>query len=116
MIQSPPVETIPLTRWDDGSIRVTGSRVRLDQIVELFEQGWRPDEIIEAFTTLRLDDAYAIIAYYLRHKSELAEYLETNRREEEAIFREHESESREFIKSLQARMKDRRTSAEARGG
>jgi uncharacterized protein (DUF433 family) len=114
--QAPLIETIPLTRWDDGSIRVTGSRVTLDLIIMEFNEGFTPEQIIQDFRTLRLDDVYAIITYYLRHKNELDEYLQVRDQEEEAIFQEHEAESRELIERSRALMKDRAKGAAPRRG
>jgi uncharacterized protein (DUF433 family) len=65
-----------------GVVRVGTSRVSLDLIVEQYENGMTPDEIVRAYDTLSLADVYAVIAYYLRHPHEVRAYLK--RRTEEA--------------------------------
>lgn len=69
-------QTVPLTVVDGGQIRITGSRVSLDVVVRHYQRGESPEEIREAFPTLRLADIYAVISYYLNHSAEVEEYLQ----------------------------------------
>jgi uncharacterized protein (DUF433 family) len=69
------VQTVPLTMTEDGTIRLTGSRVLLDLIVHHHQQGESPEDIHEAFPSLKLADIYAVISYYLNHRAEVEEYL-----------------------------------------
>ena len=57
-------------------------RVSLDLIVEQYENGTTPEDMVRSYDTLGLADVYAVIAYYLRHRDEVRAYLK--RREEEA--------------------------------
>jgi uncharacterized protein (DUF433 family) len=75
-------EPPPLRVDDGGAVRVGNSRVSLDLIVEQYENGMTPDDLIRAYDTLALADVYAVIAYYLRHRDEVHGYLK--RRGEEA--------------------------------
>lgn len=68
-------QTVPLNVWEDGSIRLNGSRVTLDSIVHNFQQGASAEEIVENFGPLSLADVYAAITYYLNHRDEVEEYL-----------------------------------------
>jgi uncharacterized protein (DUF433 family) len=70
-----PPRTVPLTRLENGVYRVTGTRIPLERIVEHFQAGQTPEDIVDCFDTLRLADVYAVIAYYLEHKEEVEEYL-----------------------------------------
>src|SRR5258706_16322212 len=72
----------PLRIDDGGVVRVGQSRVSLDVIVEQYENGMAPEEMVRAYDTLRPADVHAAIAYYLRHREEVRAYLK--RREEEA--------------------------------
>ncbi len=73
----------PPFRVDEGgAIRVGKSRISLDLLVEQYENGMVPEDMARAYDTLDLADAYAVIAYYLRHRDEVRAYL--NRRQEEA--------------------------------
>ena len=82
MIPNPLTMMIPLKIGDDGTIRVNNTRVTLDTIIARYHQGDNPEEIHEGFSTVPINDIYAIIAYYLAHRDELDDYLK--RQEEEA--------------------------------
>ena len=43
--------------------------------VDLFEEGASPEEIVAEFESLKLDDVYAVLTYYLRHKEEVQRCL-----------------------------------------
>lgn len=63
-------------RFDPGGVsRVGDSRVRLASIVFLHRQGVGPEEIQERFPSVELPDVYAVIAYYLRHQTEVDAHL-----------------------------------------
>lgn len=68
-------ELSPLRLDEHGVIKVSGTRVTLDSIVETFKRGSTPDEIAEGFPTVPLEDIYTIIGYYLRHWDAVRAYL-----------------------------------------
>src|SRR5205807_9878068 len=68
-----------------GAVRVGKSRVNLDLVVEQYENGMTPDDLVRAYDTLDLADVYAVIAYYLRHREEVRAYLKRRREEAEAL-------------------------------
>ena len=72
-------EKVPLELSSSGVIRVAGSRVTLDTVVALFQQGASAEEIVTRFDTLDLGDVYAIIGYFLRHRDEVDSYLQEGR-------------------------------------
>jgi uncharacterized protein (DUF433 family) len=65
----------PLVRWDDGSIRVAGTRVTLDVIVNLFKTGATAEQIHDSFPAASLKDVYGAIYYYLDHTEAVEAYL-----------------------------------------
>lgn len=75
MLSAATVEPIPLSTDADGVIRVAGTRVTLETVVGSFGSGATPEEIAQDFPVLRLDDIYAVITYYLRHRKEVEAYL-----------------------------------------
>jgi uncharacterized protein (DUF433 family) len=75
-------ETPPLRVDEGGVVRVGHSRISLDLIVEQYENGMTPEDMVRAYDTLLLADVHAVIAYYLRHRDEVRAYLK--RRAEEA--------------------------------
>ena len=62
-------------RTAEGGWRVAGSRVSLDSVVQAYWDGKSPEAIVEEFPTLTAEHAYGVIAFYLRHKSEIDRYL-----------------------------------------
>jgi uncharacterized protein (DUF433 family) len=75
-------EAPPLRMDEGGTVRVGETRLTLDLIVEQYENGMTPEGLVRAHDALTLTDAYAVIAYYLRHRDEVRAYLA--RRAEEA--------------------------------
>ena len=84
-------EPIPLATNADGVILVAGTRVPLETVVEVFNAGATPEEIVQDFPVLGLDDIYAVITYYLRHRDEVETYLQKRRAQAEEIRREIEA-------------------------
>jgi uncharacterized protein (DUF433 family) len=76
---------VPLTRWEDDSIRITGSRVPIDTIVYHFKIGATAEEINHKFPSLRLTDIYGAIHYYLTHREEVERYLRLREAEADAV-------------------------------
>src|SRR5206468_3120089 len=58
-----------------------------ERIVHAFEEGATPEGIVQSYDTLSLADVYAVLAWYLRHKAEVDDYLRTRATEAEAIRR-----------------------------
>src|SRR5260370_14481161 len=75
-------DPLPLRLDEGGAVRVGNSRISLDLVVEQYENGMTPEDMVRAYDTLVLADVYAVIAYYLRHRDEVRAYLK--RREGEA--------------------------------
>ncbi len=92
---APPTLTaleVPLRIDETGTIRVGNTRVILDLVVDAFNQGESPAQIVEMYDVLDLGQVYAVIAYYLQHRVELDAYLQLRRREAEKLRREIESQ------------------------
>ena len=75
-------ESPPLREDTDGALRIGDSRVLLELVIRSFQDGATPETIVQRYATLALPDVYAVIAYYLRHRTEVEAYLA--RREEKA--------------------------------
>src|SRR5438128_8390197 len=76
----------PLRVDEGGAVRVGKSRISLDLVVEQYESGITPEDMVRAYDTLVLADVHAVIAYYLRHRDEVRAYLK-QRAEEAAALR-----------------------------
>jgi uncharacterized protein (DUF433 family) len=90
---TPPFDPIPepLRPDEGGTLRVGNSRITLDILLNEYEEGADPEGIVNAYPTLHLADVYAVIAYYLRHKDEVDQYLRKREAEAAELRREIES-------------------------
>ncbi|HEY9803359.1 MAG TPA: DUF433 domain-containing protein [Leptolyngbyaceae cyanobacterium] len=68
-------ETIPLVTDANGVVRISKTRVTLDTVVTAFLEGSTAEQIKEQYPSLQLSDIYSVIGYYLRHQTEVDEYL-----------------------------------------
>ncbi len=69
-------QPVPLTTTEDGDIRVMGTRVYLETIVEDYNNGASPEDIVLNYSSLDLADVHAVITYYLRNKQDVDTYVE----------------------------------------
>lgn len=83
-------QPLPLATDVDGAVRVGGTRVTLDSVVHAFNQGATAEEIAQQYASLRLQDVYAIIAYYLDARAEVDTYLRQRGQEAAAVRTENE--------------------------
>src|SRR5947209_1115224 len=111
------LEAIPVPLRDDGhgGLRVGQTRVRLESVWHLYQEGASPAEIVQAFATLQAADVYAVLAWALRHPEEVAAYLkcrdeeaaELRRTLEEAGITPTREESVQLKEKLMARWQER---------
>jgi len=104
-------DSVPLRVDEHNAIRVGKSQVTLDLIVREFEDGASPEDIVHNYSTLELADAYAAIAYYLRHKQQVDEYTHARRSEAERLRQEIESKQPDRA-NLRAKLLARRAQME----
>jgi len=102
VIEAPPV---PLRTDEHGVLRVGKTRVPLDTVVYSFNQGASAEEIVMSYPTLKLDDVYAVISYYLHNRAEVDSYL--GQRDAEAARIREENERRFPQNGIRARLLDR---------
>ena len=103
------VGTRPSVRMDaQGVLRVGGSRVTLDLVVEEYRLGATAEDIASAYDTLDLADIHGAISFYLANQSEVEAYLAKRKGERRAIRTDVE---RRFPQAgLRKRLLARRTS------
>jgi uncharacterized protein (DUF433 family) len=75
MLVTPEAQPLPIQVDADGVLRVGGTRVTLDSVVSAFNNGATAEEIAQKYPSLALADIYAVIAYYLRERREVDDYL-----------------------------------------
>ena len=62
-----------------GGWRLTGSRVSLDSIIHCYWEGMSPEGIVAAFPSLKAEQVYGAIAFYLHNRAEMDRYMEQER-------------------------------------
>ena len=78
-------ERVPLIASSGGVILMAGTRVPLDTVVEAFAAGKSAAEIALAHTTLDLAALYTVLAFYLRHRTDVDSYVAERRRDAETL-------------------------------
>lgn len=73
--QQPLTVAVPLSEDPQGVLRVGNSRVLLELVIHAFQQGETPESIVRSYETLRLEDVYAVVTYYLTNPEPIDEYL-----------------------------------------
>lgn len=86
-----PADPPPLIAGDDGVIRVAGTRVPLDTVVEALREGLTAEEVQQQYPSLELKQVYAAITFYLHHQADVEEYLHGRARHREEVRREVQS-------------------------
>jgi uncharacterized protein (DUF433 family) len=81
LVPKPP----PLEISQDGLVRVAGTRVSLDVIIDAHKKGCSPAGIARKYPSLDETDVYAVITYYRWHRDEVDAYLAESRRRSEAL-------------------------------
>jgi|SRR5580700_8895725 uncharacterized protein (DUF433 family) len=108
MAFSAQAESPPLREEADGALRIGNSRVLLELVIRAFQDGTTPESIVQRYSTLSLPDVYTVIAYYLRHRSEIENYLA--RREQRADEVRQRIQNRQSdLSEIRARLLARRT-------
>ena len=84
-------EKPPLREDQTGAIRVGNSRVLLEIVIRAFQDGASPESIVSQYSTLTLSDTYGAIAYYLKNKDAVEEYLDKREELAESVKQRLES-------------------------
>lgn len=98
-------QAVPLTQWEDGSIRITDSRVTLNSIVHQFKLGATAESIQDSFPSLTLRDIYGALFYYLENTEAVEAYLcqQNEAAEEGRRFIEQHFDTRQLRERILAR-------------
>lgn len=110
MIATPQTLHVPLWTDDDGKLRVDGTRVLLETVINAFQQGENPEGIVDSFPTLNLVAVYGVIAYYLSHRAEVDAYMQQVRAAGERIRQRIEADTPAHVAALRARLRAARQS------
>ena len=80
-----------LTEDADGVIRVTGTRVQLETVVKAFGQDATADGIVDRFPSLDVASVNEVIAFVLRNRSAVDEYMAQRREQAARLWAEIET-------------------------
>jgi uncharacterized protein (DUF433 family) len=85
-------EAPPLREDASGALRIGQTRVLLELVIRAFQDGATPETIVQRYSTLTLAEVYAAIGYYLRHRSEVENYLASREQKAEEVRRRIEQQ------------------------
>jgi uncharacterized protein (DUF433 family) len=74
----------PLRTSADGVMRVGETRIPLERIIRAFLAGATPEQIVHDFDVLSVEEVYAVVNYYLHHRSEVDAYVAAADQDESA--------------------------------
>lgn len=60
---------------DPDDIRLKGTRVGIETVIYAFQEGFSPEEIMQDYPSLSLEQVYATITYYLHNQADVEAYL-----------------------------------------
>jgi uncharacterized protein (DUF433 family) len=112
MAVSHPTVDIPIQTDEYGTIRIGGTRVPLESVIASYQQGDTPERIHEGFPTLKLQDIYAVITYYLNHREDVDAYMRQQEEEGERIRQEIEAKRPDMF-DLPKHIRERLTKRDA---
>lgn len=92
----------------DKVIRLKGTRIGIERILEDYELGTTPEEIVIRYPSLSLQQVYAAITYYLAKRKAVDDYLERVKQGQEEAGEEQERHPSEFVRMLRERINKQR--------
>jgi len=100
----------PLRTDEDGVVRVGDSRVMLERVVHAVDEGASAEEIVARYPSLDLADVHATLAYILRHRAEIDEYMKESQDQAEETRRliERRSPKEGLREELERRLAEHR--------
>lgn len=92
----------PLHMDAHGVLRIGGTRVTLETVMQAYFEGSSPEEIALRYDSLSLADIHATLAYYLRRKTELDEYLNARQQQSQQVRKQ--VEERQGLQRIRERL------------
>lgn len=100
-----------LTRTPEGSVRITGTRIAIESVIQGFRDGATPEEICQDFPALSLAQVYDVLAFYLTHPAEVEAYTQEQGHVIAEIRQDLRSRHTAFLTDLRQRLTTRRSTA-----
>lgn len=99
----------------EDAIRISGTRVGIETVIDDYKKGATPEEIVMHYPTLSLEQVYATITYYLANQEKVNAYITLVRQQQEDAWREQQRHPSPFINSLRERLAAQRRILEQKG-
>ncbi len=82
------------------TIRIKGTRVGIEIVIEKFLEGANPEEIQRHHPHLTLKQIYATTTYYLFNREQIDAYIKTGRKQVEAAYEEQRKNPSSGVRRL----------------
>lgn len=86
--------------YREDDIRLKGTRVGIETILEDFFNGSGPEEIAIRYTSLSLEQVYATITYYLHNREKVDAYMQAWRQYSDQASKKADENPPEVVKRL----------------
>ena len=70
-----------LVEWPDGEIMLKGHRISLYHVIDMYQIGFTPVQILDEYPTLSLEKINNVLAFYHENKAEVDQYVADYRAE-----------------------------------
>lgn len=90
------------------AIRIKGTRVNIETVVQAYREGVSPEEIFLRYPTLSLEQIHATIVYYLANREQVETYLNRVTRCQEEAWKEQQLHPTDFVRELRQRLERQR--------
>jgi uncharacterized protein (DUF433 family) len=98
----------------EDAIRITKTRVGIETVIEDYQQGASPEEIILHYPSLSLEQVYATITYYLANPTKVEAYMALVYQHQDEAYVEQQRHPSTFVRSLQQRLSAQRQKRQKR--
>jgi len=99
-----PPDTDLITTTREGLWRVAGTRVSVDSVVHAFWSGSTPEQVVQDYEGVSLDQVYGVIHWYLTHRTVADAYLRTQDREDKKLRRILKAQHSKSLATLRRRI------------
>ncbi len=87
---------------DAELIRIKGHRIGIEHVVALYQEGYSPEQIMQEFPGLSLEQIHATITYFLRNREFVDIYIAQSRERAERAYQEWAAHPSPLIQRLRA--------------
>ncbi len=89
-----------------NDIRIKGHRIGIDNVLELYLDGYSAEQIASYYPGLTLEKIYATLTFYYAKQSEINQYLENVEQNKEQHYQQYSSNPSPVIQRLK-KLKDK---------